>query len=101
MLVFKFNLPEGQDKDVTTKVLNVKWNDGTEDKSVEVTVGASVMEIAHDDFKVADNTVVTGQLTYFDDANNVKVGDVEEFVVVDNIAPAAPGKLSLVVTAEE
>jgi hypothetical protein len=95
MLSFVLTLPERSAKDVVARELTVSV-DGVE--TVESLNGDSVESQVYSGL---DNAAVAGRLVDIDDAGNRSEPSEFTFVLVDTIAPPAPGQVGLKVTAED
>lgn len=95
MLNFKLVLPPPAAADSVSRVVSVKVGDAD---AVEKTVDVAAVEV--DGYQGADNAAVAVSLYDVDDAGNKGAVRSQDFVLVDNIAPGAPGEVSLVVTGE-
>jgi hypothetical protein len=95
MLSFVLTLPERSAKDVVARELTVSV-DGVE--TVESLNGDSVESQVYSGL---DNAAVAGRLVDIDDAGNRSDPSEFTFVLVDTIAPPAPGQVGLKVTAED
>ena len=95
MLSFVLTLPERSAKDVVARELTVSV-DGVE--TVESLNGDSLESQVYSGL---DNAAVAGRLVDIDDAGNRSDPSEFTFVLVDTIAPPAPGQVGLKVTAED
>lgn len=95
MLSFVLTLPERSAKDVVARELTVSV-DGVE--TVESLNGDSLESQVYSGL---DNVAVAGRLVDIDDAGNRSEPSEFTFVLVDTIAPPAPGQVGLKVTAED
>ena len=95
MLSFVLTLPERSAKDVVARELTVSV-DGVE--TVESLNGDSLESQVYSGL---DNAAVAGRLVDIDDAGNRSEPSEFTFVLVDTIAPPAPGQVGLKVTAED
>ena len=95
MLKFVLDLPSKAAPDVVSRELKVVI-DGVE--TFEALEGDAITST---EYAGADNAVVTGSLVDVDDAGNRSEASEFSYVLVDTIAPPAPGMVGLRVTAEE
>ena len=95
MLSFVLTLQERSAKDVVARELTVSV-DGVE--TVESLNGDSLESQVYSGL---DNAAVAGRLVDIDDAGNRSEPSEFTFVLVDTIAPPAPGQVGLKVTAED
>lgn len=94
MLKFVLDLPVAGAADVVARELTVVVDGVT---SVESLAGDAV---ASAEYSGVDNAVVTGSLVDVDDAGNRSEASNFSYVLVDTIAPPAPGAVGMRVTAE-
>lgn len=95
MLFFKLILPAISAVDVVTRKLTYKIG-AAEPVELELTADEEVPELSG-----MDNEVVEGSLVDIDDAGNPSEPTNYSFVLVDTIAPPAPGEIGFEVTREE
>lgn len=94
MLNFVLDLPVSSAADVVARELTVVV-DGV--VSAETLAGDAVVSA---EYSGVDNAVVSGSLVDVDDAGNRSEPSEFNYVLVDNIAPPAPGAVGMRVTAE-
>lgn len=95
MLKFVLDLPSKAAPDVVSRELKVVV-DGNE--FFEALDGDAIVST---EYSGVDNASVTGSLVDVDDAGNRSDASEFSYVLVDTIAPPAPGNVGLRVTAEE
>lgn len=96
MLFFNLVLPAPGASDVVKRELVVSIA-GADARTFELTGDATASE----ELSGADNDSVVGTLVDIDDAGNRSPAREFSFVLVDTIAPPAPGEVGLTVTREE
>ncbi len=95
MLNFVLDLPVASASDVVSRIVKVQIADGAVS---EFALGAA--DVVTPELQGADGAAVIGSLVDVDDAGNVSPAREFSFVLVDTIAPAQPGEISLRVTSE-